>query len=146
MRHCTGAIPQGRIVSNRVWCLLRFLFGCASCVATWVKVLCDLSPPLVVLVLGPLGWDLGTGQGQALCVIFFGLPVCSYLTVYCLCLLLLDLSVHGRDTFLLCVKVSASRAGVRSTKVLRLPEFCFYLSAILCGLPAELSKEWMSPG
>ena len=55
------------------------------------------SPPLVVLVLGPLRQCSGTGWCQILCVTSLWLPVCSYHSVHCLWLCLLYLDVCGRN-------------------------------------------------
>lgn len=49
------------------------------------------SLPLVVLVLGPLGWGSGTGCYEMFCVTCLGLPIWKYHAVHCLCLYLLDL-------------------------------------------------------
>ena len=54
------------------------------------------SPPLLMLVLGLLGWCSDTGHCQTLCITGLEMPVCSYHSVHYLCLHLLDLSVHGR--------------------------------------------------
>ena len=90
MRCCARAVLWVGVIPSRI-CAYRNPPLCV--LIMWLvgsRFHMGWSPPLVLLVLGPLEWDSDIGPYQMLCVTGLGLFVCDYHTVYCLCLCLLD--------------------------------------------------------
>lgn len=140
MRCCVGTVPgkmffpAGSGAFHNIHLGMPYVWmGSLSFCVFW-------SPPLLVLVRGPLGWCSDTGHCQTLCIIDLEMPVCSYHTVHYLCLHLLELSIPGGSN--LCKRGSffLLRAGNRFVKWPQVPEIYLHLSATLP--PSEVS--WSS--
>ena len=124
-------IRRSRIHPSRIWCLLRSPFGCATCEANWILLLCFWSWPVSVLVLGTLGRDSGADECQMLPVTGPGWPVWSYKAIHGLWIPLLDLIVHGKDQVAhqgwLSPTPGTGAGQQKSQRILRSAPTCFHL-------------------
>lgn len=127
MSCCAMSSPQSAAVLSWLWSLLESLYGCATCVTSCVKLCCGLKP--TADCVGSVSTWVGFRYRLLLNIVCNG-PWATCLELPC-CLLFVSAStqpgcVKGAN---LCKRLSILqlRAGGRSLKASRLPEFCLQL-------------------